>query len=157
MAVEDPMLRLRFDPRLRAHFSAGVPLALSLFTALTVQSANAQSVTLPPELAPGAGCRLVFATSGIRDATSAKAADDNSFVTSAANAVPALAALATTWTAVAETPAVTAPDNIGTNPLIVNGTPTNPGVPFVRLDGARVADDNPYFWNMTFPLAAISS
>lgn len=116
----------------------------------------AQIVTLPPGLAPGAGYRLVFVTSGVRNGASANAADYDAFVTSAANAVPALAALGTTWKALAETAAATAQDHTATNPLVVGGIPTNPGVPFYRLDGQRVAHDNAYFWSMLFPLVPIS-
>jgi hypothetical protein len=40
--------------------------------------------------------------------------------------------------------------------MIVSGMPTNPGVPFDRLDGLRVANDTPYFGDMAFPFAAVS-
>lgn len=117
---------------------------------------HAQIVTIPSGLAPGAGYRLIFVTSGVRNGASGNAADYNAFVTAAANTVPALSALGTTWKAVAETASITAQDNTGTNPSVVAGIPTNPGVPFFRLDGQRVAHDNAYFWGMTFPLVAIS-
>src|SRR5262245_15880494 len=76
-------------------------------------SAPAQIVTVPPGLAPGAGYRLVFVTSTTRNGASGSAADYNDFVSAAANAVPALAALGTTWKAVAETPGLEARDNTG--------------------------------------------
>jgi len=119
-------------------------------------TAGAQIVTVPPDLAPGAGYRLMFVTSGVRNGTSTNVADYNAFVTSAANAVPALAALGTTWAAFVQTATVTAEDNTGTNPQFVMGTPTNIGVPIYRLDGARVANDNPYFAGMAFPIAEIT-
>jgi hypothetical protein len=123
---------------------------VALAVAALAGSASAQIVTIPPDLAPGAGYRLVFVTSTTRNATSANAADYNAFVAAAANAVPALAALGTTWTAVAETPGLEARDNTGTNPAV------STGVPFYRLDGLRVADSNAYFWNMAVPINPIS-
>lgn len=127
-----------------------------LLLTLSAFPAVAQIVTIPPDLSPGAGYRLIFVTNAVRNGSSANVADYNAFVTSAAQAVPALAALGTTWHAVAETATVEARDNTGTNPLVVGGVPTNPGVPFYRLDGARVANDNSYFWGMLFPIASIS-
>jgi hypothetical protein len=127
-----------------------------LFAALLLvalpRAGSAQIVTVPGDLAPGAGYRLIFVTSAVRNGASANVADYNAFVTGVANAVPALAALGTTWKALAETVAVTAFANTGTDPLIVGGIPTNPGVPFYRLDGLRVANDNAHFFGMTFPL-----
>jgi hypothetical protein len=123
---------------------------VALAAAVLADAASAQLVTVPPDLAPGAGYRLVFVTSTTRNGTSANAADYNAFVSAAATAVPALAALGTTWTAVAETPVLEARDNTGTNPAV------SAGVPFYRLDGLRVADSNAYFWNMAFPINPIS-
>jgi hypothetical protein len=124
---------------------------LSLLFLLAVgSSASAQIVTVPPDLAPGAGYRLIFVTSTVRTGASGSPADYNAFVSAAANAVPALAALGTTWTAVAETPGLEARDNTGTNPAV------STGVPFYRLDGLRVANDNVYFWGMAFPINPIS-
>ncbi|MBY0400444.1 hypothetical protein K2X89_09135 [Myxococcota bacterium] len=120
------------------------------------RSGHAQIVTVPPGLAPGASYRLIFVTSAVRNGASGNVADYNTFVSNAANAVPALAALNTTWKAVAETPAITAQDNTQTNPQIVGGTPNNRGFPFHRLDGARVAIDNVQFWSMASPIAPIS-
>lgn len=135
-------------------------LALALFIGVVVIAVAgpgfAQIVTLPPGLAPGAGYRLIFVTSGVRNGASGSAADYDAFAASAANAVPGLAALGTTWKAVVETAAITAQDHTGTNPVVVGGVPTNPGVPFYRLDGQRVAHDNAYFWNMLFPLVPIA-
>jgi len=148
----------RVAVRAAARFSAGLAagLAVGLVVGLQAPAARAQIVTVPPGLAPGAGYRLVFVTSAVRDGASANVADYDAFVASRANAVPALAALGTTWRAVAETATVLAMDNTGTNPLVVGGTPTNPGVPFYRLDGLRVANDNAYFWAMAFPINPIS-
>lgn len=141
---------------IRAPLCSSILAVLVGLVVSTARSADAQIVTVPPGLAPGAAYRLVFVTSAVRSGASSNVADYNTFVSNAANAVPALAALGTTWKAIAETPSLTAQDNTGTNPLVVAGTPTNRGVPFYRLDGARVADDNPYFWNMIAPLAPIS-
>ncbi len=136
----------------------GMMRAFIAFIALASfpSSGSAQIVTVPSDLAPGAGYRLIFVTSAVRNGASANVGDYNAFVSAVASSVPALASLGTSWTAVAETATVSAPDNTGTNPMLVGGIPTNPGVPFYRLDGARVAHDNAYFWGMLFPLATIS-
>ena len=62
---------------------------------VAARAGDAAIVTVPPGLAPGAGYRLIFVTSTVRNGASANAADYNAFVTSTANAVPQLAALVT--------------------------------------------------------------
>ena len=110
---------------------------VSVFALVSLpRSSSAQIVTVPGDLAPGAGYRLIFVTSATRNGASANVADYNAFATGVANAVPALAALGTTWTAVAETATVLAMDNTGTNPD-VGGTPTNPVCCSTALRRAR--------------------
>lgn len=122
-------------PRLAATlaFSAAglVPLA-----------ASAAPITVPTGLNPGEQYRLAFVTSTTRDATSTNIADYNAFVTNAANAVPELVALGTTWTAIGSTLAVSARDNTATNPG-VNG----PGVPIYLLNDTILADDYADLWD----------
>jgi len=62
----------------------------------------------------------------------------NSFVTSAATAVPELSALGTSWTAIASTSSMSARTNTGT---------TGTGVPIYRLDGTRIADNYADLWD----------
>ncbi|MDP6567563.1 MAG: PEP-CTERM sorting domain-containing protein [Alphaproteobacteria bacterium] len=103
--------------------------------------ALAAPVTIPTSLNPGDQYRLAFVTAGTRDATSTDIADYNAFVTAQANLSTELAALGTTWTAIASTSAVDARDNTGTNPS-VDGT----GVPIYVVNDLRLADDNSDLW-----------
>ena len=96
-------------------------------------------ITVPTGLSPGAQYRLAFVTSTTRDATSSNIADYNAFVTATANAVPELAALGTTWTAIASTSSVYAQDNTSTNPGIT-------GVPIYLLNDTLLASDNANLW-----------
>ncbi len=91
--------------------------------------------------------RLLVVTDGVINATSTDIAVYNSFVTAEATAVPALAALGTTWTAVASTSTVDARDNTMTNSAIW-GT----GVPIYLLDGTLFADDYASLWTSAGPL-----
>ena len=86
--------------------------ALSHATSVTPVPATS-IVTVPPSLSSGGKYRLIFVTSGTVDGTSTDINTYNTFVTSQANSVPALAALGTTWTVVGGTSAVTALTNIG--------------------------------------------
>lgn len=115
---------------------------LALFPLLATVPAEASVVTVPPGLVPGAQYRLAFVTSTMRNPQSTDIADYNTFVITAANAVPELSALGTTWRAIASTPTVDARDNTDTNPTS-NGT----GVPIFRLDGIKIADDNADLWD----------
>ena len=113
-----------------------------------VSTAFAVPITTPAELNPGDQYRLVFVTTTTRDATSTDITDYNAFVTGVANTQAVLAALGTTWTAIASTSAEAARDNTGTNPLATTG------VPIYRLDGvSRVVDDNLDLWNGDLDLA----
>ena len=62
---------------------------------MTAANVFAAIITQPTSLNPGDTYRLAFVTSTVRDATSTNIADYNTFVTLAANAVPALASLGT--------------------------------------------------------------
>jgi len=88
----------------------------------------ANPITVPSGLTPGQSYRLVFVTSTTTTAQSASIAFYNSFVTTAANSNATLAALDTTWVAIASTTTVNAIDNIGVD-----------GVPLYNLDGQEVA------------------
>lgn len=111
-------------------------------------NAFAAIVTKPTNLVDGDQYRLVFVTSGTRNALSANIADYNSFVTQQANLAPELAALNTTWKVIGSTTTVNARDNTGTNPTLSSG------VPFYRLDGGLVAASNTELWssNIRIPL-----
>ncbi len=80
-------------------------------------------LTVPTGLNPGDQYRLIFESSTVRDATSTDIADYNAFVAALAAAVPELAALGTTWTAIASTATIDARDNTNTNPVSAAGVP----------------------------------
>lgn len=103
-------------------------------------ASSATPITVPTGLNPGDQYRLAFVTSTTRDGSSANIADYNDFVTTAANSVPELAALGTTWKAIGSTATVDARDNTGTNPA-------STGVPIYRLDDIRVANNNADLWD----------
>ena len=125
-------------------FVSGVVLA----TLVTASAAQAALVVVPPGLAPGTQYRLVFVTSGTRDATSSNINDYNTFVTNQVTG----SALATeltnagfnlgtiTWKAIGSTSSVDARDNTGTNP-------SSTGVPIYLIDGNRVANNNGDLWD----------
>ncbi len=116
--------------------------ALFAIVAVLFSAANvfAAIITLPTSLNLGDEYRLAFVTSGTRDATSSDIADYNTFVTNAANAVPALASLGTTWTAIGSTATVDARDNTNTVPSTVNGGSV--GVPIFLLNDTKLVDSN---------------
>lgn len=109
-------------------------------------TASGTITTVPADLSPGP-YRLVFVTDATRNAASSDIADYNQFVSNDANAVAELAALGTTFTAIASTPAVDARDNTMTDPTPVGST----GVPIYGLDGTRVADDYDQLWAGNVP------
>ena len=116
-------------------------LAVAAMATLTLApAARAQIQTVPPDLNPGDSYRLVFVTSTTRTASSPNIAHYNTFVSGRAAAVPALAALPTTWKAIGSTAAVNANANTLTRS-------TDPSAPIYRLDGLRVADGNSDLWN----------
>jgi hypothetical protein len=122
----------------RAALRALLFCAISTVTPL---GASAAPITVPSDLNVGDKYRLVFVTSPVTAAVSSNINDYNAFVTATANSVPALAALGTTWTAIASTISTNAHDNTGTNPAVSTGTP------IYRLDDTRVADDNSDLWD----------
>ncbi|MDP6343029.1 MAG: PEP-CTERM sorting domain-containing protein [Alphaproteobacteria bacterium] len=104
-------------------------------------------VTVPTGLNPGDSYRLVFFTTTTTTATSTDINTYNSFVDSFANNAglnPILAALGTTWTAIASTTAVDARDNTGTNP-----TTDGAGVAIYNLSDQVVATGNSDLWDGT--------
>ena len=105
-------------------------------------------VTKPTNLVDGDQYRLVFVTSGTRNALSSNIVDYNSFVTQQANLIPELLALNTTWKVIGSTTTVNALDNTGTNPNV------RPGVGIYRLDGLAVAANNAALWssNLNIPI-----
>ena len=116
--------------------------ALGLAAAGVSSTAYAMPITVPTGLNPGDQYRLAFVTSTTRDATSTVIADYNAFVTGVANAVTDLAALGTTWTAIASTQTVNARDNTSTDPT-TDGT----GHSIFLLDGDKLADDYVDLWD----------
>ena len=116
-----------------------VCVVTGLFAATGLQAAP---ITVPVGLNPGDTYRLAFVTSTTRDATSSDIADYNAFVTAAAISVPELAALGTTWRAIASTASVDARDNTNTNPL------SDIGGAIYSLDGVDlIAADNADLWD----------
>lgn len=119
-------------------------LALLLVTLITLSPPQvaAEIIIPPPDLSPGDQYRLLFMTSGMRDATSTEIEDYNAFVQQYADASPELAALAVNWQAVVSTPTVAARDNTGTNPEIFGE-----GYPIYRVDGELVDQSYAALWN----------
>ncbi|MFM7787424.1 MAG: PEP-CTERM sorting domain-containing protein, partial [Microcystis panniformis] len=73
----------------------GIVSGVALATLVTSGAAQAALVVVPPGLNPGQQYRLVFVTSGTRNAESSDINDYNTFVTSEANK-PALNSALTT-------------------------------------------------------------
>ena len=117
----------------RFHLSAVMVSLLSL-----PLSGLAGIITVPTGLNPGDQYRLVFVTSQITNAESTDINYYNNFVTADANSVPTLAALNTTWTAIASTPTVDARDNTLTNSNVASDT----SVPIYNLENNLVATSN---------------
>lgn len=120
--------------------------ALVALAAVSLTGAQAAPITIPTGLNPGDTYRLVFVTSTGRDGTSSNIADYNAFVTAAANSQAALAALGTTWTAIASTATVNARDNTSTVP---SGAGGSLGVPIYRLNGDLVVSSYDDLWDGT--------
>lgn len=116
-------------------------LIVVLVLGLTATAALAAPITTPPGLNVGDSYRLAFITSTVTTGQSGNIADYNTLATNAANSQPELAALGTTWAAIASTSAVDARDNSNTNPNV------GVGVPIYRLDGLRIADNNADLWD----------
>jgi hypothetical protein len=122
-------------------FAARFILSVAAVT-FAATAALSAPITVPAGLNPGDQYRLAFLTSTTRDATSSNIADYNVFVTAAANTQTELAALGTTWMAIASTATVDARDNTGTNP-------SSTGFPIYLLDPAstKIADNNADLWD----------
>ena len=112
----------------------------------------AAPITVPTSLNPGDPYRLAFVSSTKRDATSPDIADYNTFVTNAANGVTELAALGTTWKAIASTPTADARDNTGTLPTFAGGSL---GVPIFSLNDTKLVDSNDDLWDRTLDCCGI--
>ena len=102
---------------------------------------QAQITTVPTGLSPSDPYRLAFVTTTARDGTSPNIGVYNAFVSAAANSAPDLAALGTTWSAIASTLTVDARDNTGTNPDSSNG------VPIYLLNDTLLVNDNADLWD----------
>ena len=127
----------------------GILSGVALAT-LAISSA-AQAAILLPSLTPGSQYRLVFVTSGTRNATSTNIADYNQFVNNAAQASTNLNTALTTagltpsainWTAIGSTATVNARVNTATQT-------TDPSVPIYRVDGAQFETGNVNLWDST--------
>jgi hypothetical protein len=98
-------------------------------------------IIIVPNVPAGSQYRLVFVTSGARDAKSSNIDDYNSFVQAQANLSLDLAALNTTWTAIGSTLTIDARDNTSTNPNAAGG------VAFYNLNGLKIANNNADLWD----------
>ena len=121
-----------------------VVFLLAVIAAIPSLPALAAPITIPVGLNPGDHYRVAFVTSTTTTAASSSIADYNALVTTTANSSGPLAALGTTWTAIASTLAVNAEDNTNTNPAF------SAGVPVYNLAGSLVAPNNSVLWGATF-------
>lgn len=124
---------------------SGVALAILGLSGI----AEAAIIIPPTGLAPGSEYRLVFVTSGTRNATSSNIADYNDFVQNAAQNSSVLNTALTaagfnptsiTWTAIASTLTTNARVNTQTQA-------TDTSRPIYRLDGALVATSYADLWD----------
>jgi hypothetical protein len=116
-------------------------LLLAALAASRTLSAWAVPITVPAGLNVGDKYRLVFVTSQQAFAVYTTIDTYNGIAAGTAFGQPQLAALGTTWTAIASTSAVDARDNTATNPTIATG------LPIYRLDGTKIADNNADLWD----------
>ena len=147
-------LNVESRPHAEAHHFYGVsPVFRVAAAASATQTVPADWPLLPSGVGPGEQFRLLFITTGKRDATSADIGDYNAFVRAAAAAGhPAWGALAEGMTAtpaegmtaLVSTAAVDARDNTAT---------TGTGVPIYWADGAKVADDYADFYDGSWDAA----
>ena len=118
-----------------------------LLSCAFVSAANHQSraavVTIPPGLHPGDQYRLAFVTTATTNARSSDVNYYNSIATTAANSNASLAALGTTWAAIASIGKASAPvsaiKNTGTDPVRI-------GVPIFNLAGEMTASNYQDLW-----------
>ena len=120
--------------------------------AQTAQTVPADSSLIPAGINPGDSFRLLFVTSGTRDATSSEITDYNTFVQTQANAATGdnapIAAFNTEFRALASTTAEDARDNTAT-------TTSDQDAPIYWLNGENIADNYAGFydgtWDSTVP------
>lgn len=115
-------------------------LALLLASLLLPSICLAVPIT-NPGLASGTQYRLAFITSGTTTATSTDITTYDDFVQSAADAVPELLALGTTWQVIGSTATVDAIDHTGT------GTGLGSTVPIYLLDAQLLVIKGLDLWN----------
>ncbi len=98
-------------------------------------------VTVPGTLPPGSQYRLAFVTSDSTTASSTDITTYDAFVQAAADAVPELNALGTTWQVIGSTATVDA--------ITHTGTGTGPGstVPIYNFDAQLLANNGPDLWD----------
>jgi len=120
-------------------------IILTLLAALVLAlgtSAQAAIITVPDPLPAGGQYRLAFVTNSATNIDTTDMSHYNTFVTDAAQAVPELDALGTTWTCIGSVPGTNAKTNTATDPA-VHGV----GVPIYNLAGLLVAADYPNLWD----------
>ncbi|MBL7132579.1 MAG: PEP-CTERM sorting domain-containing protein [Phycisphaerae bacterium] len=105
-------------------------------------AAQGAIITAPDPLPAGGLYRLVFVTNSATNIDTTSMGHYNTFVTDAAQAVPELKALGTTWTCIGSVPGTNAKTNTETDPG-VHGT----GVPIYNLRGLLVAADYSNLWD----------
>jgi hypothetical protein len=126
----------------------GIFSGVALATLVTASAAQAALVVVPPGLNPGDQYRLVFVTSGTRNATSSNINDYNTFVTNQVTGSALATQLTTagfnlgtiTWKAIGSTAATSAKVNTGTDG-------SQPDVPIYLIDGNKVANNNADLWD----------
>ncbi len=109
---------------------------------MTASSVVSAPITVPSDLSVGEQYRLVFLTTAGRNSTSSNIADYNAFVTASANTQTELAALGTTWTAIASTATVNVIDNTSTSIGIG-------GIPIYLVNDTRLVDNYADLWDGT--------
>jgi len=105
--------------------------------------AQADPITVPTSLAPGAQYRLAFVTSTTLNSFSSEIAGYNAFVDGVAESVPELAALGQDWKAIASTELVNVLLNTSTDPSPAGLT----GVPIFLLNDTKLVDDYDDLWD----------
>jgi hypothetical protein len=133
------MKTMNFDRAMLRIFCSLILFATTILVAPL--AASAAPITIPPSLSPGSQYRLAFVTSTGIAATSSNIADYNTFVTGVANTLPELAALGTSWSAIASTATTAANDNTNTNPSVLTG------YPIFDSAGNLIAANNAALWS----------
>ncbi len=105
-----------------------VVVLLAAFALCALPATQLMAVVVPPKLPAGTQYQIIFATEGVRDATSPNIADYNAFVASEAALSPTLPS-GVAWHAVASTPTVNANVN----------APSFLGMPVYNTQGIEVA------------------